>query len=128
VSVVALPPDVAQAVELLQEAFPGRIHIEAYESPGPIVRITDVVLGPGWSAHAGELWCSIPFHYPDAAIYPYYATGAVPAAGVGGGALQPVGWRGMAATQVSLRHNAWDPSRDTAVGSVMQTLAWLQAS
>lgn len=127
-SVAALPPDVARAVELLHEAFPGRIHIEAYESSGPIVRITDVALGAGWSESTGELWCAIPFHYPDAAIYPYYVTGAVSAAGVGGGALQSVGWRGMPATQVSLRHNAWDPSRDTAVGSVMQTLAWLQAS
>jgi len=128
VSVAALPPDVARAVEHLQETFPGRINVEAHESSGTIVRISDVALGEGWSASTGELWCAIPFHYPDAAIYPYYVTGPTPMGAIRGGALQSVGWRGMAATQVSLRHNAWDPLRDTAVGSVLLTLAWLQAS
>lgn len=127
-SVAVLPPEVAQALKHLQEAFPGRIHVEAHESSGTIVRISDVVLGAGWSAPSADLWCAIPFHYPDAAIYPYYVTGATPTPGIGGGALQPVSWREMPATQVSLRHNAWDPTRDTAVGAVLQTLAWLHAS
>ena len=118
--------EVARALEELELAFPGRLSIEAQEPAGTVVRIRGVELSGRWSAASAELWFAIPFHYPDAAIYPYYVVGATPTAAVGG--LQPVNWRGMAVTQVSLRHNTWDPTCDTAVGSVLQTKAWLCAS
>jgi hypothetical protein len=128
VSTITMPPDVARAVAELERVFSGRVRVEATDPSGAIVRLRDTELGSGWSSPTADLWFAIPFHYPDAAIYPYYVTGATPAPGVGGGALQPVAWRDMPATQVSLRHNAWDPTNDTAVGSVLQTQGWLRTS
>jgi hypothetical protein len=118
-------PEVARALEELEHAFPRQVTVEAEDASGAIVRITGVELGSCWSPSTGDLWFLIPFHYPDAAIYPYYVTGATPTGGYPP-ALQTVQWRGMAATQVSLRHNGWNPSVDTALGSVRQALAWLQ--
>ena len=119
-----LLPDVQRAIDDLEQAFPGQVSIEP-DASGAIVQITDVDLGPGWSGPRGTLWFVVPFHYPDSAIYPYYVTGATHPPG---GALQHVSWRGVAAVQVSLRHNRWDPAHDTALGSVVLTQAWLRAS
>jgi hypothetical protein len=116
-------PEIAHALEELEQAFPGRVSVEP-DAAGSIVRIADIELSPRWSAASGDVWFLIPFHYPDAAIYPYYVTGAIPSEHVA--ALQPVVWRGVAATQVSLRHNGWNPSVDTALGSIRQTAAWLR--
>lgn len=121
----ARSPELTRALDELAQAFPGRVEVMVEDASGAVLRIVDVELSARWSAPAGELWFLIPFHYPDAAIYPYYVTGATP----GGGnlpALQQVNWRGMPATQVSLRHNRWNPNVDTALGSVRQTLAWLR--
>lgn len=119
-----LPPDVQQAIDGLEEAFPGRVSIDP-DASGAVVSLADVELGPGWSAPMGTLWFVVSFHYPDSAIYPYYVTGATHAPG---GALQHVSWRGATAIQVSLRHSHWDPAHDTALGSVRLTQAWLRAS
>jgi hypothetical protein len=123
---VSCPPDTTRAIEELEEAFPSRVAIEPGEDAGTIVRISETALGEGWSLRMGVLWFVLPFHYPDAAIYPYYVTAATPLGS--NGALQAVTWRGMPVTQVSLRHSAWDPARDNAVGSVLLTQAWLRAS
>lgn len=120
-------PEVTHALEELEQAFPGRVTVVAEDGNGAVVRITDAKLSARWSAPKGDVWFLIPFHYPDAAIYPYYVTGAAPSGGQVP-ALQPVHWRGMAATQVSLRHNCWNPNVDTALGSVRQTLAWLRST
>lgn len=119
-------PEITRALEELERAFPGRFTLEAEDPSGLIVRITGVELSVRWSPATGDLLFLIPFHYPDAAIYPYYLTGAKPSGGYLP-ALQPVGWRGVEATQVSLRHNCWNPKVDTALGSVRQTLAWLRS-
>lgn len=116
-------PEITRALEELEQTFPGRISVEP-DAAGAIVRIAGIELSTRWSAATGNLSFLIPFHYPDAAIYPYYVTGAAPSEYVA--ALQPVDWRGFGATQVSLRHNGWNPSVDTALGSVRQTAAWLR--
>ncbi len=120
-----MPAEIAGAVAELQAAFPDRVQV--HEDPaGVIVEIADVTLSERWSPRTGTLWFSIPYHYPDAAIYPFYLTCARPTGGRIGG-LQDVGWRGEAAIQVSLRHTAWDPKLDTALGSALQAQAWLAA-
>jgi hypothetical protein len=126
VTTVTRAPEVSTAIAELEAAFDDRVTVEAEEASGVIVRISGVELSARWSPRVGELWLLIPFHYPDAAIYPYYITGATPTGGLIGG-LQSVHWRGMAAVQVSLRHTAWDPKVDTALGSVLQTQAWLRS-
>lgn len=123
-SAVALSADITQALRELEEAFPGQVTVVSDDANGAIVRIEGVELSSRWTPQRGDLWFLIPFHYPDAAIYPYYVTGA---AGTGLQALQPASWRGMPATQVSLRHNGWNPQVDTALGSVRQALAWLRS-
>jgi hypothetical protein len=125
VSQIALPPELTKGLEGLEWAFPGRVSVESDEA-GAVVHLAAVELPAGWSPAVGVLSFLLPFHYPDAAIYPYYMTETTPAASVGGGALQQVSWRGVAATQVSLRHSGWDPARDTALGSVLATMAWLR--
>jgi hypothetical protein len=118
--------EISGAVAELQTAFPDRVQV--HEDPaGTVVAIIDVMLSERWSPRTATLWFLIPYHYPDAAIYPFYLTGARPAGGMIGG-LQDVGWRGEAAIQVSLRHTAWNPKLDTALGSVLQAQAWLAAN
>jgi hypothetical protein len=126
VSVATMPAEIAGAVAELQAAFPDRVQV--HEDPaGTIVAITGVTLSERWSPRTGTLWFLIPYHYPDAAIYPFYLTGARPTGGIIGG-LQEVPWRGEAAVQVSLRHRAWNPKLDTALGSALQAQAWLAAN
>lgn len=124
-TVAVVSSEINAAIGVLHEAFPGRVAVVAEDESGTIVRISQTELSARWSARFGDLWFLIPYHYPDAAIYPYYLTGAVPTGGIIGG-LQPVEWRGMSATQVSLRHNGWNPNLDTALGSVLQTQEWLR--
>jgi len=126
VSVATTPAEIAGAVAELQAAFPDRVQVHE-DSAGVIVAITDVTLSERWSPRPGTLWFLIPYHYPDAAIYPFYLTGARPTGGMIGG-LQDVAWRGEAAIQVSLRHTAWNPKLDTALGSALQAQAWLAAN
>ena len=128
-SVGTLMPELARAVKELEEAFPARIAVEGQDDAvgGAVIRLRDVPLCPRWSPETGDLLFVLPFHYPDAPIYPAYVDGATPTGSLVP-ALQPVNWRGMAVTQVSLRHNAWDPVRDTAVGSALQTMSWLRAT
>jgi hypothetical protein len=125
VTIAVRSPELTRALEELERAFPGRVTVVAEDANGAVIRIADVELSARWSAPTGDLWFLIPFHYPDAAIYPYHVTGATPSGGHLQ-ALQSVNWRGMSATQVSLRHNCWNPNLDTALGSVRQTLAWLR--
>jgi hypothetical protein len=125
VTTTARSLELTRALKELEQAFPGRVTVVAQDASGAVVRITDIELSPRWSAPTGELWFLLPFHYPDAAIYPYHVTGTAPSGGLLP-PLQPVNWRGMNATQVSLRHNSWNPNVDTALGSVRQTLAWLR--
>lgn len=48
---------------------------------GPIVTITSVALSERWQPRSGSLSSLIPYHYPDAAIYPFYVIGATRPAG-----------------------------------------------
>jgi hypothetical protein len=123
-STITPQTELAKAVRELEEQFPARVTAEVEEA-GVVVTIAEVSLGSGWSAPSGTLGFLLPFHYPDAAIYPYHVTGALPER-VSDSALQPVTWRGAPATQVSLRHTNWNPAHDTALGSVLITLARLR--
>ncbi len=119
--------EIARAVEELEQAFPGQVTLDVKEEDGAVLGISDVQLSARWTPQTGELWFLVPFHYPDAPIYPYYVVGATPTGGLVQ-ALQSVDWRGTAATQVSLRHSAWDPANDNAVGCALQAMAWLRAT
>lgn len=122
-SVATMPAEIAGAVAEMQAAFSSRVQV--HEDPaGAVVAIIGVTLSERWSPRTGTLWFLIPYHYPDAAIYPFYLTGARPTGAMIGG-LQDVGWRGEPAIQVSLRHTAWNPKLDTALGSALQAQAWL---
>jgi hypothetical protein len=121
-----MPAEIARAVAELHATFPDRVQV--HEDPvGVIVAIIGVTLSERWSPRTGTLWFLIPYHYPDAAIYPFYLAGARPTGGMIGG-LQDVAWRGEPAIQVSLRHTAWNPKLDTALGSALQAQAWLAAN
>ena len=120
-----LPPELTQAVHELEQAFPGRVTIEAQDPAGLVIELHEVALSARWTPQVCSLWFVLPYNYPDAAVYPYYVTGATPTGGAVP-ALQPVAWRDKPATQVSLRQTAWDPVRDTVVGCAVQTQAWLR--
>jgi hypothetical protein len=126
VTVGTLTPELAGAVEELEEAFPDRVSVETHDAGGVVIRVRNIELSDRWIPATGDLWFVLPFHYPDAPIYPHHVTGATPTSLVP--ALQAVNWRGMAVTQVSLRHSAWTPTSDTAVGCVLATLSWLRAT
>lgn len=122
-SQVSLPTEPAKAVAELEAEFPGRVSVE-HNDAGAIVSIEGVELGSSWSPDLARLSFLLPFHYPDCAIYPYYVTGALPQ--IADQALRQISWRGAPAIQVSLRHNHWNPAHDTALGSVLLTLARLR--
>lgn len=124
--ITALSSEIRAAIEELESYFPERVIVLAEDVAGAIVRITRVELSVRWTPRQGDLWLQVPYHYPDAAIYPYYITGAIPTGGLITG-LQPTTWREMPVTQVSLRHNGWNPAVDTALGSVLQAQAWLRS-
>lgn len=126
-SIGTLPPELARAVEDLDQVLPTRASVESQDETGILIRVRNVALAERWSPRAADLWFVIPYHYPDAPVYPYYVVGAAPAHG-SVPALQAVTWRGMPATQVSLRHTAWDPAHDSVVGCVLQTQAWLRST
>ena len=122
-SVATVPAEIASAVVELRTAFPDRV--QTYEEPaGLIIAIHGVALSERWTPRAATLWFLIPYHYPDAAIYPFYVTGGRPTGGMING-LQDVSWRNEPAIQVSLRHTSWNPKLDTALGSALQAKAWL---
>lgn len=121
-----MPAEIARAVAELHATFSDRVQINE-DHAGTIVAIIGVTLSERWSPRTGTLWFLIPYHYPDAAIYPFYITGARATGGMISG-LQDVAWRGEPAIQVSLRHTAWNPKLDTALGSALQTQAWLAAN
>lgn len=125
-SAATFPAELARAVTELEAAFPNRVQVHDDQS-GAIVAITGVTLSGRWSPRIGTLWFLIPYHYPDAAIYPFYITGSQPTGGMIEG-LQQVQWRGGAAIQVSLRHRSWNPKLDSALGSALQGQAWLTAN
>jgi len=125
VSTLALPPDVARSVAELEEAFPGRVSATCEDGSGAIVCLAGTELSERWTPRHCQLWFLIPYHYPDAPIYPYYVMGATPTGELIDG-LQRVEWRGMPVIQVSLRHTRWNPAVDNAVGSALQTQAWLR--
>lgn len=115
--------EIATAVAELQAAFPDRV--ETFEDPaGLIVAISGIELSERWTPRTGTLWFLIPYHYPDAAIYPFYVTAARSTGGMISG-LQDVPWRNEPAIQVSLRHTSWNPKLDTALGSALQAKTWL---
>ena len=119
------PAELLRAVGELTAALPGRV--QAHDDPaGVLVQITGIPLSERWTPRTGTLWFLVPFHYPDAAIYPYYVTAATPTGGVTAG-LQEIQWRNAVAIQVSLRHHRWNPKLDTALGSALQAQAWLAA-
>jgi hypothetical protein len=125
VRIGALSPELTRAVDELEGAFPNRLAIESQDATGLVVQLHSVALAERWSPRVGGLWFVIPYNYPDAPVYPYYVAGAALTGGAVP-ALQTVVWRGMTVVQVSLRQTAWDPSRDTVVGCVMQTTSWLR--
>jgi hypothetical protein len=92
VTQISVPADLAKGIEELEREFPGRVSVEPDEA-GAVVHISDVPLGTGWNPNVGVLSFLLPFHYPDAAIYPYHVTDATPDS-ASDNALQPVTWRG----------------------------------
>lgn len=119
--------EVGRAVEELEEAFPGRVDVVSRDQTGAIVRVREVELSARWTPRRGDLWFLVPFHYPDAPIYPCYVVGARPTGGLVQ-ALQVVSWQGMEVIQVSLRHSSWDPSTDNAVGYAIGAISWLRTT
>ena len=85
-------PEIACAIEELEEAFPGRIVLRQHDASGAVISIQDVPLSVRWTPTTGELWFAVPFHYPDSPIYPYYVCEATPTGGYVP-ALQAVVWR-----------------------------------
>lgn len=121
-----LAADVGEGVRQLEEAFPDRISYEADGQGGAYVTVAGIQLGDGWNRPVAQLAFHLPYNYPAAAPYPFYLPAEAEPNGSWPPALQRVQWRNGQVVQVSLRHNSWDPARDTAVGSVFQVRDWLR--
>jgi len=122
-----LAADVGEGVRLLEEAFPSRVSCEADGQGGAYVTVGDVDLGGTWNVAVAPLSFHLAYNYPAAAPYPFYLPAGTRPSGGWPNGLQRVHWRDRDVVQVSLRHNRWDPARDSAVGSVLQVRDWLRA-
>jgi hypothetical protein len=111
------------AIAELTESF-GEPVVEPDGQGGAYVTLPGIELGPRWSPPTIDLSFHLPFNYPDAPVYPFFAPpGLAPAdGGATPQALQQVGWRERPVTQISLRANRWKPQHDTATGAVMQVI------
>ncbi len=119
--------DVAQGIAELEEAFPGKMSHAPDGAGGAYITVGDLDLGQGWNTVDAPLTFHLPYNYPAAAPYPFYLPAAAAPSGEWPQALQRVVWRDEQVVQVSLRHNQWDPGRDTALGSVVQVRDWLRS-
>lgn len=118
--------DVALGIAQLEEAFPGRVAHEPDQCGGAYVTVEGVDLGERWSPARAPLSFHLAYNYPAAAPYPFYLPGESAPLEGWPQVLQRVEWRSRAVVQVSLRHTNWDPTRDSAVGSVLQVQARLR--
>jgi hypothetical protein len=123
----ALSADVSEGVRQLEDAFQDRVSYEPDGQGGAYITIADIVLGDAWNVFSAPLTFHLAYNYPAAAPYPFYLPGGTEPKSTWPAALQRVGWRERAVLQVSLRHNNWDPARDSAIGSVLQVGDWLRA-
>jgi Prokaryotic E2 family E len=121
----AVSEPVLRAIQELQADF--AVTYEPTGDGGAIVVVHDLDLGASWQPAVIDLTFQIPYNYPFAAIYPYYAAGGLRRTdGQGETALQPASWRGQPHTQISLRANRWSPQVDTALGAVVQVQDWFR--
>jgi hypothetical protein len=126
VSAALLAGDVAQGILELEQAFPGEVSHSPDASGGAAVAVT-ISLTPRWSQPSAPLSFALAYNYPAGAIYPFYLPEHVVLIdGTWPSALQRVVLQGISVIQVSLRHTNWDPLRDNAVGSVLQSQSWLR--
>lgn len=122
----ALAPGVEAGIEDLMRTFPERVSHVPTGDGGADVTVADVELGDTWTRDRAPLSFNLAYNYPHTPVYPYYLpTGTMPRA-PGRRGVREVQRNGERIVQVSLRHNDWDPSVDTAVGSVLQVQAWAQ--
>jgi hypothetical protein len=126
--VTVILTDVAEALEDLEQEFPGDVTHELDDVGGVYVTVDGIRLGSGWTREEAPLTFHLPYNYPAASPYPYYLPSDVIPVADWPSALQRVRWRDQDAIQVSLRHNNWDPERDRIVGCVLQVAARLQAT
>jgi hypothetical protein len=123
VTAASITADVATAVGELEETFPDSVRCEPDENGGAWVTV-EIDLGERWTRGRAPVTFHVPYNYPFAPIYPYYLPADATPVDGWPTALQQVQWRGSPVVQVSLRHKAWDPSRDNALGCVLQMQAW----
>lgn len=124
----ALAADVSDGVHDLEKSFPGQVSSDPDGQGGAYITISEVKLGPHWSLSAAPLSFHLPYNYPAAPPYPFYLPGHVTHTDPWPAALQQASWREQDVLQVSLRHDNWNPSHDTAVGTVLQVRNWLRAA
>lgn len=118
--------DVGEGVRQLAETFPDRVSYEADGQGGAYVTVANIELGESWGMPVAPLSFHLAYNYPAAAPYPFYLPAGTEPNSDWPNGLQRVQWRERAVVQVSLRHNSWDPARDSAVGSVFQVRDWLR--
>ncbi len=118
---------VAEAIEELVDAA-YTISYEPLSDGGAIVTAHEFAFGDLWTP-TGDLRFELAYNYPYSAIYPFFGPAGLQR--VDGGprpnALTDIAWRGSSHTQISLRHNRWNPRVDTALGALAQVEHWFQS-
>lgn len=124
-----LTPDVAQAIDEVRAAFPGRaIQVEEDGQGGVYVTVPDLELGQQYAPACSWIGFQISFQYPLAQVYPHYTDAALARAdGQGHGqGFATTSWRDRQVLQLSRTSREWDPALDTAATKLAQVLRWLR--
>jgi hypothetical protein len=129
--------DVRQAIEELEQSFPGHA-IRTLEDGegGAYVLVEALDLGTQYAPPTSWVGFHITHPYPDADVYPHFIAGETRYLGSSTSAhgfpdgMQPnqtMPGFNRAAIQISRRSNRWDPDRDTAALKLARVLDWIRS-
>ncbi len=129
--------DVRQAIEELEQSFPG-YEIRTLEDGdgGAYVLVEALGLGTKYAPPTSWVGFHITHPYPDADVYPHFIAGETRFLGSSATAngypdgMQPnqtMPGFNQAAIQISRRSNSWDPDRDTAALKLARVLDWTRS-
>lgn len=132
---MALTPEVAEAIEQLQESFPDSVVTHREDgSGGAFVKVDPLLLGDRYNQRSSWIGFHLTYNYPEADVYPHFGapglksadgTELTPEAGFNQTQWGPEGAI-ESVTQFSRRSNHWNPAIDNAAIKLQKVLAWLR--
>lgn len=124
-----MTPAITQAIDEIQEAYPGATVTTREDGEGgAFVIVEDVELGHPYNQPTTWVGFRVTFQYPYADVYPYFVRGDLSRVDgrTLGEALSAATFESRTAIQVSRRSNRRDAAFDTAYLKLLRVMEWLR--